>query len=399
MGIVDYARSIARVRPWAKRLVKQAAFEVAVHAQRARTSAEGPRVVIFPSNQPWDASSHLRAWLVAPELRKLGWRVIIVPEPLGLSQRRRVLRLERPDVVLMQQTRHPLNDPSLYAPFPCVLDADDADYLDPRHQARIARSAEAATAVVGGSRFVAEQLARHNADATVIWTGTPHPHREPTTPPRARRRVVAWGHATPFTYPLEANFVREIMTRLAERMPFEFWLFGTSPGAEADAYFAPIRALGSTCVSFPSMPYQEYLDTIAQAAVGIQPVCLENEFSRGKSFGKVLAYLAGQTAVVASDAVDHPLFFRHRESGMLADSVEEWVESMAFLLSHPEERERIASAAYRDFREYLTTEAFARRLDVVLRRAGGLAQAANPPRAEIHVRAPAPAAVVESYPS
>lgn len=379
----DLKSTFVRTRTIAKKIIKQAVFEASVHTQRAREQSHAPRVVIFPSNQPWDASSHLRAWLVAPELRKLGWRVVVVPEPLSLAQRRRILRLERPDVVLMQQTRHSLNDPSLFAPWPCVLDADDADYLDPRHHERIVRCAEAAAAVVGGSRFVAEKLGRHNADATVIWTGTPHPAREPRIRPAHRGNIVAWGHATPLGYPHEAEFVHDVMLRLAERRPFEFWLFGTPPGAEADAYFAPLRARGTTCVALAPMPYEDYLNKIAEAAVGIMPVSLENEFSRGKSFGKVLAYLAGQTAVVAADAVDHPLFFRHGENGMLANDPGAWVDSIERLLADPEEREQMAKTAYREFRERLTTRAFAERLDVVLRRAAGFAPAASSPLPEI----------------
>jgi glycosyltransferase involved in cell wall biosynthesis len=103
----------------------------------------------------------------------------------------------------------------------------------------------------------------------------------------------------------------------------------------------------------------------------VQPVCVESEFSRGKSFGKILAYLAGQVAVVASDAVDHPAFFRHGESGMLASDVKSWADALELLLNDPERRESMAMAAHRDYETKLTTPAFARRLDGVLRRAAG----------------------------
>jgi hypothetical protein len=357
-----------RVKQQVKQRVKRVLHGAAVEAQRLRGPFGRPRVVIFPSNQPWDPASHLRAWTVAPALRELGWRTIVVPEPLSLAQRRRLLEMERPDVVLLQQTRHPLNDPHLYAPYPCVLDADDADCLDPAHRERIGRWAAGAAAVVGGNRLVAEELGRHNRDATVIWTGTPLAHGPPTTPPKDRAPIVAWGHSSPFLYPREAALVREVVTRLAERTPFEFWLFGTVPGPESDAYFAPARERGASCTALPPMPYADYLSKVAACAVGLQPVCTDNAFSRGKSFGKVLAYLAGEVAVVASDAVDHPLFFRHGETGMLVRTTDEWVDSIAELLTDPPRRQGMARAAHGDFRRKLTTQAFARRLDGVLRR-------------------------------
>lgn len=187
-----------------------------------------PCVVIFPSSQAWSASSNLRAWLVAPELERLGWRALVVPEPLSLAQRQRILRQERPDIVLLQQTRHPLNQPALYRPYPCVLDADDADYLDPRHHERIVRAATAAAAVIGGSRFVASCLGKHNPHSHVLWTGTPRPVAPPPVPPSQRAPVVAWAHATPLAYPREADFVQAVMTRVMHRKPCHFWLFGAT---------------------------------------------------------------------------------------------------------------------------------------------------------------------------
>ncbi|MFW6031423.1 MAG: glycosyltransferase, partial [Myxococcota bacterium] len=79
--------------------------------------------------------------------------------------------------------------------------------------------------------------------------------------------------------------------------------------------------------------------------------------------------LAGEVAVVASDAVDHPLFFRHGDNGLLADGIDSWVEALDHLLTDAEDRARMARTAYRDFERTLTTEAFARNLEPVLWRA------------------------------
>lgn len=342
--------------------------ELAVHRDRARGArSPGPRIVVFPSNQPWDAASNLRAWLVAPELEKLGWRVTIVPAMLTLAQRRRILRLERPDVILLQQTRHPLNDPRLYAPTPCVLDADDADYLDPKLTDHIAACASSAAAVIGGSRFVAECLGKHNPNATVIWTCTPSLAPRPKTPPANRESIVAWAHASPLTYKAESDFVQRVMVGVNRRAPCTFWLFGTTE-SEGASWLAPIRAAGGRCEAIPPMDYDAYLSKVAEAAVGLQPVSAQNTFARGKSFGKLLAYLSGQVAVVASNSVDHPLFFRSGENGVLADDeIDQWVDGIALLLQDPQLRETMALRAWQEFRDRLTTQEFARRLDQVLR--------------------------------
>ena len=56
----------------------------------------------------------------------------------------------------------------------------------------IVESATDAAAVVGGSRFVAECMRRHNRDVTVIWTCTPTPLTSPRVRSRERPSGVAW---------------------------------------------------------------------------------------------------------------------------------------------------------------------------------------------------------------
>jgi hypothetical protein len=355
-----------------KRHVKRIAFEAWLHWVRLKSPSNRPCVLIFPSNQPWDAASNLRAWLIASELREKGWRVLIIPEPLSLQQRRRIVRLERPDVLLLQQTRHILNQPKLYRPYPCVLDADDGDFLDPNYTERIAESAKDAATVIGGSRFVASCLARENAAAHVLWTCTPRPQRPPETGPENRPPVIVWAHSSPLKYPHEAAFVREVMGLVCQRMSCEFWLFGTTEN-EAEDWFSPIRKAGGKCIAIPPLSYEEYLHKVSMAAIGLQPIAPENAFSQGKSFGKLLAYLSGQVAVVASHAVDHPLFFKSGVNGMLPEhSPAAWCDAICQLLRDKPLRCNIANQGWKDFHSRLTTEVFSDLLDPVLREAAGL---------------------------
>jgi hypothetical protein len=325
-------------------------------------------VVMFPSELPWDPASNLRAWLLAPELRRRGWRVVLVPQPLSLAQRNRILSKARPDVVLMQQTRHLLNDPKLYPGYQCVLDIDDADYLDPRHRDRIGSACAAAAGIIAGSTFIAELLRpRTRGPVTVVWTGTPARARRQLVPNSLRAPIVAWAHSAPLTYPTEAKFVHDVMAEVMRRMRCEFWLFGTREDEAAD-WFRELRSLGGTCKAIPGLPYADYLAKVAEAAVGLQPVCTENLFSNGKSFGKILAYLDGHVGVVATDAVDHPLFFSSGVNGVLEENdVNKWATHIVHLLENPELREKLAFRAWRDFQERLTTSRAAELVDAFLR--------------------------------
>jgi len=364
-SLVKQARSLAR------RMLS----ELQTHGARLKQLRRRPAVVIFPGGARRSSSSYLRAWILGDELERLGWRAVVVPDVLSLAQRKRILRLERPDVILLQQTRHPLNRPSLYAPYPCVIDVDDGDHMDPRHSSRIAQWASEAAAVVGGSRFVANWLGQHcKGPARVIWTCSPRSSRAPKTAPVDREPIVAWAHDTPLGYQHEADLMQQVFIGVARRTRAIFWLFGTME-AEARDWFAPIRAAGGTCVAVERVPYEQYLDKVAEAAVGLQPVCIESEFCRGKSFGKVLAYLTGQVAVVASNNVDHPLFFRNGENGYVVENAaDEWVDAIVKLLDDREHREQVALAGQRDFDRRFAYDVFGRRMIEVFK----LAIAANP---------------------
>lgn len=357
-SIVRRARSTAR----------RALSEVQTHFARLGRARRRPSVVIFPGGPRKSSSSYLRAWILGDELERQGWRAIVVPDVLSFAQRQRILRLEKPDVILLQQTRHPLNRPSLYAPIPCVIDADDGDHLDPRHSARIAHWVSEAAAVVGGSRLVANWMAqRCDGPARVIWTCTPRSiSQRPIVAPAQREPIVAWAHDTPLAYPHEAELMQKVFATVAQRTRAIFWLFGSTE-EKAREWFAPIRAAGSECVAIARMPYEEYLEKVAEAAVGLQPVCLEHEFSRGKSFGKVLAYLNGQVANVASNNVDHPLFFRHGENGYIVENtVEHWAAAITKLLEDKQHREHVAVAGFRDFEQRFTYDVFGRLMGEVL---------------------------------
>ena len=254
-GVVDID-VVASARAWVRRVV----YELALHKRRLQLPKRRPCVVIFPSNQPWDAASNLRAWLVGPELERLGWRVVVVPAPLSLRQLRRIVWLERPDVILLQQTRHPLNQPHLYHPVPCVLDADDADILDTRHRERVAAAARSAAAVIGGSRFVAKCLGEFNENSHVLWTCTPRPALAPLTTPQNRGPIVAWAHASPLAYRAEADFVQRVMTEVCRRTQCSFWLFGTTE-SDANEWFVPIeKAYPSLEKEYNRLELDETLD-------------------------------------------------------------------------------------------------------------------------------------------
>ncbi len=160
--------------------------------------------------------------------------------------------------------------------------------------------------------------------------------------------------------------MREIIRQLARTTPFEFWLYGVRPSWPPD-FLHSFTSLPVPVRSFPFMSHGRLIESMDEVAVGLNPICVEGAFSLGKSFGKVLPYLAAQVAVVTSNELEMPHFFRHGENGFLATTVDEWVDCTKRLLTEPDLRQDIAERAFADFQSQLTTDSAARKVDGVLR--------------------------------
>jgi hypothetical protein len=346
--------------------------ELAVHASRLRQPARLRRIVISPCASRSLGSSHLRAYELGLELRRHGWRVTILPPQLERLQRQRIVRLENPDVILLQKARHPLNRPSLFPGRMIIFDIDDADYLDDKQRDPVIECCRQSQLVIAGSSAVANWCSQYNSNAVVVWTGTPVLPRKHGTDPAERAPIVAWAHSDPLGYPRECELIRAVICALAQTAQFEFWLYGAGDGPSVEGFLGPIRQAGVRVRVIPFMKYRRFLASLEGVAVGLHPVSQDSPFSLGKSFGKVLGYLAAHVAIVASNALDHPKFFRHGENGLLASTTEEWVSGTRALLLDTLLRRRLANTAYIDFERELTIEAAANKVDGFLR--AGLAR-------------------------
>ncbi|MFL6726259.1 MAG: glycosyltransferase [Sphingomicrobium sp.] len=360
-------RVLRRIRSFLGSAVR----ELGVHLEAIRIDRLRPTVLILPSQGREDGAANLRGYLVATRLRTRGWNAFTCPKHLRLGQRSRIIRHLKPDVLLMQTARHPLNRPDLYPSIPVVFDLDDADYLDKRVGPAVDHALQGSRAVIAGSRSVADYCRRHNDDVTVVWTGSPVSD-EPFKPQRDRRPIVAWAASCPVGSPHEAAFLAEVISALSKRgQDFEFWIYADDG---TDAYKRLVRRFeeaGARVRAHKFLSYADYLASLNEAAVGLAPLVDVAGFSGGKSFGKVLAYLDRGVPVVTHPVVDHPHFFRNGATGFMAETPGDWADHIARLLGDAGERQRVAEAAHLDFERRLTVDESAARVDAVLRRITG----------------------------
>ncbi len=329
-----------------------------------RSVGQGPLAVFLPAG-PCEGSALLRIYNMASALRLQGWRIAVLPWKLSLSQRRRYLAVANPDVVVMQGARHALNRPALYPQWPVLYDMDDADFHLDHLRGPVSEAMGQVTGVIAGSRYIADwALAQGARRADVIWTGTPVSDRP--RPSQVRRPpVVAWAQTRPMTYTREADLVAKVMGLVARRRSGTVLrLYDWRPGD--DPSFADrFRALGLGVDWRPAQPYGAFLASFDDVAVGLAPLCPATPFSRGKSFGKVLAYLDRQVPVVASAACEHPEFFTAR-TGVMSDDPGIWADEIINLLDNATARQQMADAAFAAFSARLSREAAASRVLAVL---------------------------------
>jgi len=338
---------LATLRRTGGRLAREAALYPA--ALRGRRAAR--RIAFLPSDARVQ-SSMLRAYNIAGELDKRGWATLVVPKQLTLEQRRRLLAVFRPELVVVQQCRHPLNRLAHVREWPFVLDIDDADFLDPALADALEDMARHASGVICGSRYIRDWAAQFSGNAVVIWTTAPITLR-PVVEAGRREPIVTWAQSSPLGYPGELAFVAEVMRGVARlRGGVRLRLYGWD-GSRDHPLLDAMAGDGVKVELLPLMPYEAFIASLSTAAVGLSPIVPEG-FSRGKSFGKILAYLDARVPVVCSDEVDHQLFFT-RQSGVVSNDPEEWIAEIARLLDEPSARTAMAEAAYADYTRRLST--------------------------------------------
>jgi glycosyltransferase involved in cell wall biosynthesis len=330
--------------------------------QRLSQASSSRRAIFFPDQLYTGTAGDLRAVAIARELRRLGWRTIVVPPWLDLRARHAIIGIEPNAVLFLQQSRHPLNKPALYPNNCCVFDADDADILNNPEQ--VVECLTGSAAVIAGSEFLAEKFRPHNPNVQVIWTGT-YIDRSKEGRTVSDNPTLVWAQGNPFDYPHEAALMLALWTKLAETSQFNVAVYSSEP-ARVGEWLAPLTRLGVSHRARPRMRYPEFVASLSGAAIGLQPICTSFAYSQGKSFGKVLAYIAAGVPVVASDEVDHARFFRNGENGLLVRTLDDWVDACKLLLNEPRLGKQLAERAHEDLGRELSTRAAAEKVDKVL---------------------------------
>jgi hypothetical protein len=339
--------------------------ELALYKKLFSLSPENRTIMFLPSDGK-QMSALLRAYNIAEGLAARGWNCIVIPKQLEQTQRRRLYRAFKPDLLFLQTSRHPLNDPLLLDGIPYVYDLDDADFHNSLISKRIESTVSGALGVIAGSRYIAEWCKNYSDNVSIIWTGAPitkwdrpkHNNRAP---------IVTWAQSRPAHYTREFAWVTRVMKEVAAaRTGVRLRLYGWHDG-DTSPHLKELEEHGVEVELYRPLSYSKFVHSLGEVSVGLSPICIDTEFNRGKSFGKILAYLDAKVPVLASDEADHSLFFDN-STGIVSNDERIWVEEILSLLSDHKRRNEMSENAFIKFSDLLSLEAAARKVDMFIRK-------------------------------
>ncbi len=349
-----------------KRKIGNITREALVHIERIRSKKSQKKIVMFPwQSERGSSSSRERVYRIAVHLKSLGWRVIIAPHQLSLKQRQRLLRIENPDILFIQTSRHPLNSPELYQTKNIVFDIDDADFENPATLESVIKCCTGSILVICGSTYIKDFCSQYNNRTYVVWTGMENQHAK-YAPPSTRSNIIAWGTSNSLAYSAERDFIGRVVKILGKKIDLELWIYGASDHPDLIEYKKEIENNGINCKLIPPLSFDDYHKSLESCAIGLHPISLENPFSRGKSFGKLNSYIQRGVPIVTQRALDYPEFFIDGQSAVLADNEEEWARRIEELLIQPALRDRLANNAFTAFLQELNTPMVAKKIVTIL---------------------------------
>jgi glycosyltransferase involved in cell wall biosynthesis len=259
-----------------------------------------------------------------------------------------VLRAHRFDLVFIAREAYLLGPPVLEALLrtlrcPYVFDIDDAvwePYDSPTYGglARYVKCAwktrsviRGARSVLAGNSYVAEYARRHNEHVhvvpTVVDTRVYRPRSGVSVTP-----TLGWiGSHSTFEY---LRSLLPALSRLARQVRFRLRIVGAEHELSSPEF---------ECENV-RWTLEREIEEVRSFDIGLFPV-IDNRWSKGKSGFKAIQYGAVGIPTVASPIGENGQIVVDRETGILAETTDDWLEALVTLCTQPAERLRMGRAA------------------------------------------------------
>jgi len=217
---------------------------------------------------------------------------------------------------------------------PIVLDVDDAVWLEGLGGGATPRRARAAAAVIAGNRYLADWFAAYCPRVHVIPTAVDCQRLQPAAG-RARGSgfVMGWT-GTSSTLPYLAAIEPALEAVLSDVPGAALLVVADRPPS--------LPRLAGRDVRFLPWSVESEVEALAAMDVGLMPLA-DDEWTRGKCSYKMLQYMAAGVPAVVSPVGMNREVLALGESGLAAETIDDWIGALRTLAADPDRRARLGA--------------------------------------------------------
>lgn len=332
------------------------------------------RVYFHLAGDQTKASSRVRGWWIAEELRSLGHECEVryvrgkrdYVSAIGHILNSRVTLFQktysRYDILLLRL--------ALLFGRQVLFDIDDAPSRTKKSSAqdRAATMMRRATYVLAGSRRLVELAETAGARPVLIPSGirmANYPKR-PEPPTDASTLCLGWiGNGAHYSDDL-ISILEPVLARLSETVNFRLKIVGACNDDALHAVFDGSR--GYACDLIDGIDWSDP-DAVTRETesfdIGLYPLN-ESDFNEFKCGFKALEYMARGIPVVASRVSGNEDIVTDGENGYLVEGMEAWLDRLARLASDRSERERMGHNGREAIFKHFATQRIAERISALV---------------------------------
>ncbi len=299
------------------------------------------------------ASSRVRGYWITDELEKLNCQIYRCPQKSRISLVKLLLLTLRVDTIIFQKTygRYHLWILKLSKILgkKSFIDIDDAPSREnsPKTLNRFRTMLQQADGVFAGSPNLVDYSKDWNSNVHLIATAIKLENYKMKRHERKASRsniTLGWiGNGIYYANDL-VSVLKEPIKKLCEKHKITLKIVGTSGESSIQAEFKSIPKLNLICIdSIDWANPQSVLNEILSFDIGLYPL-LQTDFNSYKCGFKALEYMACGLPVISSDVAMNKSIVLHNETGMLANTDDEWYSVIEELILNPDKRVSLGNA-------------------------------------------------------
>lgn len=225
-----------------------------------------------------------------------------------------------------------------------IFDFDDAIYMHDFYKTK--KFTQMADAVIICSRALERWVKQYNDNVHIIHTTVKFADyakftKEYSTDPNPI--IIGWVGTAKDHYK-NLSLLAEVFKKLLmkTKTPFKFVLVGVWGHPKIKELFEPIQGLNVEFVEY--LPPGKMAETVQSFDIGVNPLVDKGEWNLARSSFKPYEYMACGLANITSAVGEITYVIHDGVNGMLADSVDEWVEKLELLMTDRALRAKVGKA-------------------------------------------------------